>query len=35
VEVMNAAYSARRVLELGTDELEETCDMGREHRGTL
>jgi hypothetical protein len=35
VKVMNAAYSARCLLELGTDELEETCNVCREHWGRL
>ena len=31
VDVMNAANSVRCLLELSADELEETCDMCREH----
>ena len=35
VDVMNAANSVRCLLELSADELEETCDMCREHGDAL
>ena len=35
VEVMNAGYPARCLLELGPDEVEETCDVCGEHREAL
>ena len=35
MEVMNVAFPLRCLLELGTDELQETSDVCREHAGTL